>query len=171
MGVAVLDASGYIVSANQALIEVTGYARDELHGLHLKALFPGVADALATVDKSSARWKGEAELVRKDGSKLPLTVGITPAKDGEGGSLGFVVVLRGVFNGGASDNGTLDETEVRLREFEHELRNVFTVIAGNVSMMNGSVEDPNLRRRLTIMQTAVRSGMDILDKIRRASNA
>ena len=92
-GVAVLDAKGYIVSANQALIELTGYGRDELHGLHLKSLFPGALEALTTVENGGARWKGDSELFRKDTSKLSLTLSITPARDAEGGALGFVVLL------------------------------------------------------------------------------
>ena len=48
------------------------------------------------------------------------------------------------------------------RQLEHELRNVFTIIASNLDLMNRATEDQNTQRRLVFMQSAVEAGMGAL---------
>ena len=59
---------------------------------------------------------------------------------------------------------------VRRRRLEHQLRNVLTVVAGNIDLMDRAVEDQTLRHRLGLVQSAVRSAMEILDRMQRLAS-
>lgn len=89
----VLDAQGEIVLANEALLVMFGFAREELAGQRLTALLP---DAPALPDLASdraGRRRFAARGLRRNGTALSLEVDLAPADLGPGGDPLFVASL------------------------------------------------------------------------------
>jgi hypothetical protein len=47
---------------------------------------------------------------------------------------------------------------------EHELRNLLAIMASLVDLLGRSVADPTARRQLDLLNTAIRSGAELLDR-------
>jgi PAS domain S-box-containing protein len=83
VGVTVVDATGRVVEANDAFLEIVGYSRDELTAgeLNWVALSPpGWAEASRRAGKDLAASGScaafEKEYIRKDGTRVPVLVGL-----------------------------------------------------------------------------------------------
>ncbi len=83
VGIAVGDTSGTLLEANDAFLELVGYARGELAGgtMHWDALTPPESrvPGAATGEQSSASGAAlpwETEYLRRDGTKVPVLLGI-----------------------------------------------------------------------------------------------
>ncbi|MGQ9600459.1 MAG: PAS domain S-box protein [Anaerolineae bacterium] len=85
-GIAIEDEGGYFVFVNPAAAEMLGYTVEELTGQHWTALIP--VDQQPIVREANERRKRgladryELELVRKDGSRLPVLVSGRPRFEG-----------------------------------------------------------------------------------------
>ena len=159
-GIAVLDAGGFLVSANGAFVELTGYERDKMPGLDFRSLLAGSQQVPWSADEGRREWSAKLRLSEKNGAGTPETVSITPVKDDEGEAVGFVV--RAAAASGPASVAHASQN----RRCAHELRNVFTAIVSNVTLLDRYVNDRNLRRHLTLIQRAIKSGIDILDNMR-----
>jgi PAS domain S-box-containing protein len=95
--VAVSDSAGALVEVNQALSDLTDYDAAELRGLRVQDLLVASSPrtpAERTEFERSGRWRGERELRRRDGTRLPVelrTRALHPGPD----SL-YVTVLRDI---------------------------------------------------------------------------
>ena len=90
----VVDTQGILVEVNDALLEATGYGRDELIGkpvAHLyaeqgKALVPQLHKMLTQGES----WEGETSLRRRDGSICITQTSVTPLHDDNGNWIGSI---------------------------------------------------------------------------------
>ena len=56
-------------------------------------------------------------------------------------------------------------------QIEHELRNVFTAIVSNIELAQLAVGEPEVRRRLSLIDMSARSGLEVLERMRRLLEA
>ena len=166
--IAVLDSDGYLAKANQVFLRLSGYGRGEIAGLHLRALFPGASHKLCSAENRSRRWAGEIKMMRRDGGIILLSLAVTPVKDGQGAFVGFVVRMTPIAGQERPVGAASDTRALQLGTLEHKLRNVLTLIIGHVQMMDTNGDDRVLRGRLALLvQDAARSGVELLDEMRR----
>jgi PAS domain S-box-containing protein len=168
IGVARGVVGGPIVEANDALLTMLGYTRDELRSgqLKLEAMTPPEyvdesRRALSLLKEESVSPVYEKEYMRKDGTRIPVLIGMTLLDRHSSEAVGFVLDIT-ARKRAAEKDALLRETqeEVRAREVfssiaSHELR---TPLAGLMLQMelaaraeeragrNDSVVMPHLRR-------------------------
>jgi PAS domain S-box-containing protein len=100
IGILIVDSRGRIVDANQAFLDIVGYAREDLVSgrLRWRDLTPAEwrdADdrALADLKAAGTVQPREKEYFRKDGSRVPVLVGATAFGDGQDEGVAFVLDL------------------------------------------------------------------------------
>ena len=96
-----LDAAGSVTSWNPAAVRLFGYSESEALGLTGRQLIPdGHADedarlvARALADRPVESW--ETMRSRRDGSRIAVSVAMSPLRDGRGGIIGVSVIARDV---------------------------------------------------------------------------
>ena len=161
-GIAVLGANGDILEANQAFCSLVGTRKIEVRTAPIGTFIPEAGNALSTVAVGAEQWDGHAELVRKEGEAIPVSLKIGPLRDNAGTLMGFVVRAKTR----AGDEGAVRSGSGRpmtgFEALEHKLRNLLTVVMGNVGLLEGSVNDAEVRRRLELIGRAARNGLDLL---------
>lgn len=115
-GIVITDPSGEILEVNQAFTRLTGYARAEAVGKHVRLLQSGQHDkafyrAMWHSLLESDTWEGEVTNRRKDGDTYLENLSIYAVRDGQGELLHYV----GVF----SDITRMRETQKRLESLAH----------------------------------------------------
>jgi PAS domain S-box-containing protein len=95
-GIAILDEKGNITFMNEAHAAIYGYTKEELIGKPWEQLFNTKDHACFKHDADSLfdnkqQWRGEAEGIKKDGSKFPLEISLSKIKAG-----GLVSIVRDV---------------------------------------------------------------------------
>jgi PAS domain S-box-containing protein len=100
IGILIWDFQGRIIDANQAFLDMVGYAREDLVSGRLRwtELTPAEwrdADAHALAELKAARTiqPREKEYFRKDGSRVPVLVGATTFGDRQDEGVAFVLDL------------------------------------------------------------------------------
>nr|WP_254524535.1 PAS domain S-box protein [Natrinema caseinilyticum] len=141
-GICYLDPDGTVVAVNEALVEMTGYHRDELVGEHVSLVL--AADDVARLEREISRRiepRDDAvvsvDLLARavDGASVPLELRVNPVTD-DGEFLGTIVVARvrseptreGIREGEQIREGT--ESRTRERELKRFERMVETVDDG-----------------------------------------
>ena len=72
-GIVVTDSAGQVLAINEAVTRLLGYTLDELPPSdELHGAGPEAAQAVREALRASGEWRGEAELLRKDGSYVPV---------------------------------------------------------------------------------------------------
>jgi PAS domain S-box-containing protein len=186
IGVFVSNFAGDVTEANDAFLDMLGYTRAELTALNWMALTPAEWSELDQVAIAQLRETGqtrpwEKEYLRKDGSRLPVLVGVAMLNDSQG--IAFVLDI--------SERKRLEELRLRSVELEvqrerfavaaraksafvanlsHELRTPLTSIMGFAELLqDGNVppESPQQREFLAAILTGaehvVRLLNDVLD--------
>jgi PAS domain S-box-containing protein len=128
-----LDSNGCILMINQTELNWLGYTREELLGRHYTDLF--TPDSLSTFRANFPGFKQrgwvrdlEFELVRKDGSILPVLVGATAIYDQNGA---YLMSRSTVF-----DNTQRHKAEIALRESEEQNRLLFEAAPESVVLFD-----------------------------------
>ncbi len=135
-GLAIIDKSGYVVSANKSMAAM--YLFDEpalLEGVDLSAFFAGeysrklARSALAKAGRSG-RWSGDGQGVRLNGETFPKEFAISPVGDGQ-----FALVERDI-----SESQDLKEQLFRTQRVEgigqmtggiiHDFNNLLSAVLG-----------------------------------------
>jgi two-component system nitrogen regulation sensor histidine kinase GlnL len=97
-GLIILSHRGEIVSVNQAVEELTGFARGQLLGRVIQQAFPPPAPLAGLAAKTMASGRNHADfdarLVRADGGALTVSVTVSLVSDANGEAHGAVLVLR-----------------------------------------------------------------------------
>ena len=100
-GIMITDLQGIILKVNQALVNMTGYSREELEGQtprllksdsHPAEFYAGMWPTV--LGRSS--WQGEVINRRKDGSLVPTSMTISPIVDAQGRLTHFVGIQRDI---------------------------------------------------------------------------
>jgi len=100
IGIVIGDVQGRIIEANQAFLDIVGYAREDLVAGRLRwteltpAEWRGADDqALAQLKAAGTVHPREKEYFRKDGSRVPVLVGATMFGDRQDQGVAFVLDL------------------------------------------------------------------------------
>jgi len=141
-GIAVVDLLGVLTEVNSAILNITGYSRDELIGKSpLKFVVEEdqkiVIDSMAgTIAAQNAVLETlTLNMIRKDGSIFAGEMACDAVKDKQGNVAGFVAILKDVTE--------RKRLETQLRESERKLRTVFDSITDGlvITDLMGTITD------------------------------
>ncbi|MBF2025902.1 MAG: PAS domain S-box protein [Oscillatoriales cyanobacterium C42_A2020_001] len=98
IGVAFSDAEGYVLDANEAFLRIVGYTQPEMHRINWRQLTPPEYHSLDDQANADVFTTGtcvpfEKEYIRKDGTRVPVLVGVAALQEQEHGTLCFVIDL------------------------------------------------------------------------------
>ncbi len=144
IGITIADLAGRTLEANDAYLNLLGYTRDELLALacdwndltppELQEDNKRAVDGLLEIGVSAPR---ESEYLRKDGTRVPVLVGVALLEASEGTCLTYIVDL--------SNRRRLEEQLRRAQRLEavgqlaggiaHDFNNLLTVILGHANLM------------------------------------
>ncbi|GAB6112002.1 sigma-54 interaction domain-containing protein [Desulfomicrobium salsuginis] len=120
-GVMIVTPDGQIVSVNQALVDMTGYAREELIGAPCSILGCSTCELARGIpqchfcvmfEKGELR-RQKCGLVRKDGTRLPVVKNASVLRDADGSVIGAVETI--------TDISDLVDKEAQIEIFRREL--------------------------------------------------
>src|SRR3954447_15578243 len=119
--IALIHPDGRIGYVNEACREILGYEPDEIWGRHFGEFvtsdeLPGLDVEFERVKGGEARFRRPVIARRKDGSEVHLMFNASPLRNGDGETMGVVVI--------AMDISDLVEAETRLREAEGRYRSL-----------------------------------------------
>lgn len=99
-GIVVQDGDGRFSFVNPAAATMLGYKADEMVGMHWKAVIPSnYHQKVETVDRRRTEGETsryEVELLRKDGTRLPVMVSGSPRQDADGAFRGTLAVFTNI---------------------------------------------------------------------------
>ncbi|HEU5310991.1 MAG TPA: ATP-binding protein, partial [Candidatus Eisenbacteria bacterium] len=144
LGVVAIDARGHVLTWNRAAEELIGLSREDAASQPLARLLPERSwhDLLVkSLEQGSEEVRREHDLVRPEGSSVPVEVSTAPLRDSEGRIRGAVATLM--------DVSSIKSMEERIRQLDrlaalgrfassvaHELRNPLTGIATGVQYLS-----------------------------------
>lgn len=137
-----------VVHASPAFGELTGYAEDELLGRDFATLLQGVGDseALARLDAAIAGRAAielEIEVRRKDGTRLPVALFLSPVHGADGHLRYFFCALFDI-----ASRAKLRELHAMARSVGHEFNNLLTIIRTNLDPLRQVATDAQTEKRL-----------------------
>jgi len=120
------DSHGHLVEVNEKMLELTGYAREDLVGQPVSCLHSETAAAEVAKIRQGLRraesWEGEIPLVHKDGHEIYMKCTIMPLFDADENFSGSITVRTDV-------TGTRERIEERqTAETLYELRDAIWII-------------------------------------------
>jgi PAS domain S-box-containing protein len=125
IGIIVWNAGGDIVEANDAFLRMVGYEREDLVSGRVRwtdltpaELRPGSEQALAQAVQTGRAQPFEKEYIRKDGSRVPVIVGLATFADSRKEGVAFVLDLT-----------ERKHAEEKVRDSERRYRDVQTELA------------------------------------------
>jgi PAS domain S-box-containing protein len=187
-GMVMVDGDGKIILVNREVERLFGYAREELLGLSVDTLVPvrfraRHPDYRADFYRSpNARAMGggrELFGLKKDGSEVPIEIGLNPIETDEG-----LFVLSSIVD--ISTRVTAEQERARLEEqlrqsqkmeavgtlaggIAHDFNNILGGILGYAELALASAQDPGQRADLDEIVRAASRGRDLVSAILRFS--
>jgi PAS domain S-box-containing protein len=166
-GIVFFDLDGRVIEANDAYLRIVGYDRDDLREgrIHRATLTPpeyrdATHRALVEVRAVGACRPYEKEYVRKDGSRVPVLVGIALPEPGSEQAVGFVLDQTASKQArierdarAVAEHASLAKSEF-LAQMSHELRTPLNGILGFAQI---------LQRDTTLTERQAR-GLKIIDE-------
>ena len=148
----IMTRDGIIQYVNQRVVELSGYAANELVGNNLRALRTATIDAAMWDALGAGRnWRGEFETRRKTGELQWWTESVSPVKDAQGG-ITFVAVFEDITQRKQAEAERV-KLEARLQQAQrmesvgqlaggvaHDFNNMLAVILGNTEEALRQVE-------------------------------
>ena len=136
-GIMIVTPDGQIVSVNEGLVEMTGYAREELIGASCAILGCSACELARGIPqchwcvmfKQGSLKKQKCALVRKDGTRVPVVKNASVLKDRDGEIIGAVETI--------TDISDLVDKEEQLEIFRREMsrEDTFHGIVGRAAAM------------------------------------
>jgi PAS domain S-box-containing protein len=142
------DLNGVITSWNRAAERLFGYDADEIIGKPVTTLFP--ADHLDEEPQILARIRNgervetyETVRQRKDGSIVPVSLTISPIRNGSGRIIGASKIARDISAAKESER----RIHMLMREVNHRVKNQYSVILSMIRETNKRSETPEVFER------------------------
>lgn len=144
-----LDLTGKVLSFNPGAEEAIGYQADELIGQSVAVFFPDEQERRALqrrVREHGAVRDHETHLVRKDGSRVPVSMTISRLRDADGAVVGTVTIAKDISARRALLNQVLQSERMaavgRLASgVAHEINNPLAVIGEIAGYLGELLED------------------------------
>ena len=162
-GVAVLDSDGGVIGADVAFARLTGRERRHVQGLRVSDLFRS-DPPLTLYDESACSSGWQVEIPQPSGDP-PVRARLTVARrrSPQGATIGHIAQLHPLAASTGDESPPVRHSgAVPPKTPQHQLRNVMTVIAGNVEIIDSMNRDQTLRERIALIQGAVSSALDIM---------
>jgi PAS domain S-box-containing protein len=117
-----LGSEGAITAWNPAAERLFGYPGSELAGMPARVLVPPeltdrITETFGGITAGQGERRGTSEVIRRDGSYLPVSVTVSPIMDGTGALVGLSAIVH--------DETARREAEAALSESEEQFRTVF----------------------------------------------
>lgn len=172
IGMLVIDASGLITFVNAHIERLFGYARTELIGTSLERLVPQRArhshpqfrEEFLRAPSARAMGMGrDLHGVRKDGSEVPVEIGLSPIYTEDGTFVLSSIVdiserklaMQRLHERTAELAATLKEREVLLQEIHHRVKNNLQIITSMINMQMRTLDEAHSREILNECKTRV----------------
>ena len=183
-GILMTDARGLVVLVNREIERLFGYAREELLGKSVERLVPerfrsghaGFRGGFMADAKVRAMGAGrDLYGLRKDGSEVPLEIGLTPVATGEGMFILASIVDISARKTAEAERRRLEEELRQAQKLEaigtlaggiaHDFNNILFGIVGYAELM-GKAASPQAAAadRAELLKAAAR-GKDLVDRI------
>jgi len=157
-----LDTERRIVSVNQTFCQLFGYERDEIVGKSVRNIHPSeesfrsFGEQAYPIVKRQGYFRGEWELARKDGSRVPVETVTSAIRTPEGSISGYVSMIRDITERrkAEQERASLQDQLRQAQKIEaigrlaggiaHDFNNLLTVIKGTcqVSLLDLHERDP-----------------------------
>jgi two-component system cell cycle sensor histidine kinase/response regulator CckA len=150
-GILITDLQGTILKVNQALVDLTGYSRQELLGQTPRLLKsplhpPGLYARMWQTILARRSWQGELTNRRKDGTLFQASLTVSPIVDAQGRLTHFVGIQRDV-----SEHKQLERALLQAQKMQsvgtlaggvaHEFNNLLAGINGYAAL---GLREPNV---------------------------
>jgi PAS domain S-box-containing protein len=183
-----IDATGAIVLVNREVERLFGYAREELLGQPVEMLVPdryrtrhpGFRDGFSQAPSSRAMGAGRNLFARrKDGTEVPVEIGLTPVATAEG-----LFVISSIVDISARRAAELEQRrlEDQLRQSQklealgrlaggiaHDFNNILGAIVGYAELVGGAAIPEDAAADVRELLKAAARGKDLADRILRFS--
>jgi two-component system, sensor histidine kinase PdtaS len=166
---------GVITLVNTQAEKLLGYSREELIGKPVEEIVParfrtGHADYKKDFMKNpQARPMGAGRDLfarRKDGSEVPVEIGLSPVRTEEGlFVLSSIVDISERRKIEKKIEASLNEKDILLKEIHHRVKNNLQIISSLLSLQSNFLQDPNVVDALTESQNRIRSMALIHEKL------
>jgi PAS domain S-box-containing protein len=173
-GVLFWNAQGEVTDANDAFLRMVNYTRKDLETGCINWVArtpPEYADldrrALEELAASGACAPYEKELIRKDGSRVPILIGAATFEDNPAEGVAFALDL--------TERKKLEKQFLRAQRMEsigtlaggiaHDLNNILSPIMMSIGVLQLTSTDPDAKRMLETIEVSARRGSDIVRQV------
>lgn len=167
-GILTCDEFGHICSLNKAAVRLFGFQAEELAGMPVTMLLgaggkPTGMEALKTNEQRILGQMSELEAIRKDGSRFPVSVGVSKIR--RGGQAFFTAIVRDQTV--AQEARQLAEAASQakssfLTNMSHEIRTPLNGILGLADLLRGTAVTPE---QASLLDQLTASGETLLNLI------
>ncbi|RVD57583.1 PAS domain S-box protein [Mesorhizobium sp. M2D.F.Ca.ET.185.01.1.1] len=136
---------GFIKTWNQGAERLFGYTADEAVGKHITMLFPPEYQDEEAMIIERIRQGGRVESFetirrRKDGTDIPVSLTISPVRDGAGRIVGASKIARDITSAKESE----ERIRMLMREVNHRVKNQYAVILSMIRETNKRSDSPDV---------------------------
>lgn len=177
-GIVIIDTEFRPIYANDEMLRITGYPRDEFIGADFRRYLDEESLELVA-DRFQRRQKGEEvpsryefTIVRKDGEKRRVEISSSVIKDSKQRTTTLTQVRDITEQQQAEEQikSSLHEKEVLLREIHHRVKNNLQIISSLLNLQSQHVEDSKALEMFTESRLRVRSMAMVHEKLYRSDD-
>ncbi|MGA9293143.1 MAG: PAS domain S-box protein [Ignavibacteriaceae bacterium] len=167
-----------IISWNKGAEKIYGYTADEVIGKHVSIIVPeNRRDEIETQYKNMLKGMGlnqyESERICKDGSRINISLTLSPIMGSEGNIIGASAIERDItdiITAQLKLNNSIKEKDFLLREIHHRVKNNFQIISSLLNLQSHSVKDKKTLEIFEECQSRIRTMSIIHEKLYQSKN-